>query len=111
MMAKLKKFLTWLCDIFDDILAYILTVVGILCSNILPLMQSNEAFNLDISIWRIVGAMVISILLVSKHEQLPTDNKNSAKAREGRKKNFGYRMSYALSQGVMWSMFVNAGVK
>lgn len=107
----MKKFRKWIVDIADDVLAYVLTVLGILFSNILPLMQSNEPFNLDIGIWRIIGAMVISILLVSKHEQLPIDNETAAKAREGRRKNFGYRMSYALSQGFMWSMLVNAGVQ
>lgn len=106
-----KKFFTWLADVTDDVLAYVLTVVGILFSNIVPLMQSNEPFYLDIGKWRIAGAMIIALLFVSKQEQLPTDDKtNTAKAREGRRRNFAYRMSYALSQGFMWSQLMNLGV-
>lgn len=46
-MAKLKKFFSWLADILDDILAYILTVVGILFSNAAPLLKNNEPLVLD----------------------------------------------------------------
>jgi hypothetical protein len=110
-MAKLKSFLKWLGDILDDILAYILTVVGILFSNIMPLMQGNESFDMNFGKWRIIGALIIALIVVGKQEQLPAEKETLAKAREGRRRNFWYRMSYALSQGFMWSALVNMGVQ
>ena len=110
-MAKLKSFFKWLGDILDDVLAYILTAVGILFSNIMPLMQGSETFDMDLGKWRIIGSLIIALIVVGKQEQLPTEKETFAKAREGRRKNFWYRMSYALSQGFMWSALVNMGVK
>lgn len=104
----MKKFTRWLIEIADDVLAYVLTVVGILFSNIVPMMKSNEPFALDIGAWRIAGSIIIAVLIVGKQEQLTPDEKGStAKAREGRHKKFGSRMSNALAQGVMWSYIMN----
>jgi hypothetical protein len=108
-MAKLKSFFKWLGDILDDVLAYILTVVGILFSNIMPLMQGNESFDIDIGKWRIIGALIIALIVVGKQEQLPSDKETSAKAREGRRSRFFIRMSNALAQGFMWSYLANMG--
>lgn len=107
-MGTVKKVFHNIAELADDVLAYILSVVGILFSNIIPLMQSNEAFTLDLGAWRIAGAFIISFLLIGKQEQLsPDEEGNTAKARAGRKSRFWIRMSNALAQGFMWAQLMN----
>lgn len=107
-MAKLKKFFSWLADILDDVLAYILTVVGILFSNAVPLLKSNEPLDLDMGTMRIVAACIVAILFVSNQESVgEVEGETKAKAKEGRRKNFKKRMINALSQGFMWSQVMN----
>ena len=107
-MAKLKKFFSWLADILDDVLAYILTVVGILFSNVVPLLKSNEPLSIDIGAMRIVAACIVALLFVSDQEKIgATDIDTKAKAKEGKRANFRKRMINALSQGFMWSQVMN----
>ena len=107
-MAKLKKFFSWLADTLDDVLAYVLTVVGILFSNAVPLLKNNEPLILDMGMMRIVAACIVAILFVSNQESVgETEGETKAKAKEGRRKNFKKRMINALSQGFMWSQVMN----
>jgi hypothetical protein len=107
-MAKLKSFFKLIGDVLDDVLAYILTVVGILLSNALPLMKSNEPFTLDIGAVRIVVALLVAFLFVTDQESLGVkDAEGKAIAKSGRRKNFRKRMANALSQGFMWAQIMN----
>lgn len=107
-MAKLKKFFAWLGDILDDILAYVLTVVGILFSNAVPMLKANEPIVLDFGLLRIVVAMIVALLFVSDQETLgKIDGETKAVAKQGRRKNFRKRMTNALAQGVMWAQIMN----
>lgn len=100
----MKKFWRDIFEILDDILAYVLTVVGILFSNALTLMTSNEPFKLDMGLWRIAAAMVIAFVFVGQQEQIKPDaTGNKATSREGRRHNFKARMVNALAHGFMWS--------
>ena len=107
-MAKLKTFFKWLGDILDDILAYVLTVVGILASAYLPLLKSGEAINVDLGIWKLALSAIVALMIVGTGEQLDdNDIIDKAKSKAGRKKRFWQRMSNALAQGVMWSQIMN----
>ena len=100
----MKKFWKDVLEIADDVLAYVLTVIGILFSNALTLMSSNEPFTLDLGAWRIAAAMVIAFVFVGRQEQIkPDDNGNKVASREGRRRNFKTRMVNALAHGFMWS--------
>jgi hypothetical protein len=104
----MKKVFRTLFDIADSVLAYILTVAGILFSNVVPLIKSNEPFTIDMGIWRIAASMVIAFIFVGQQEQLTADESGSnAKAREGRRKNFKNRMANALAHGFMWAQLIN----
>lgn len=104
----MKKFIKWFVDIIDDVLAYVLTVIGILFSNAIPLLKSNEPFSLDIGAMRIIAACIVALLFVTNQEKLTADETGSkAIAKQGRKKNFKARMINALSQGFMWSQVMN----
>jgi len=106
-MGKLKKFWYKLFDILDDILAYILTIAGILFSNYIPMLQSNDQINIGIEYGRIIVAAVVALLIVSKQESLDIDeNGSKIKSKEGRKKRFLIRMANALGQGVLWAQFM-----
>lgn len=106
----MKKFFKWLADVTDDILAYILTVVGILFSNVIPLLKSNETISLDMGWMRILAACIVALLFVSDQEKIGTlEGESKAKAKEGRRANFRKRMTNALAQGFMWSQVMNIG--
>ena len=108
-MAKLKKFFFWLADVLDDVLAYILTMIGILASNYLPLLKSMDSITVDVGIWKIILSAIIALMIVGKGEQLDgTVSEEKVKSKAGRKKRFLLRMSNALAQGVMWSQLINA---
>lgn len=107
-MTKLRKLFTWLADILDDVLAYILTVVGILASTYLPLLKTGEVINVELGIWKVVLSAIVALMIVGKDEHLETDDAgDKSRSKAGRKKRFWTRMSNALAQGVMWSQIMN----
>lgn len=108
-MQKVTRFLHKLADVLDDVLAYILTIVGILASNYLADMKTHEAINIQLDWWRIGLSAVIALMVVGKSEQLDGDGEMKSKSREGRKKRFLIRMANALSQGITWSVLLNLG--
>jgi hypothetical protein len=102
----MKKFLKWIANIADDVLAYVLTVAGILFSNVLPYLNSNESFAVHISAWRISGALLVALLITLWQETLkPDEDGSKVLSRQGRKKKFIQRMFNALLFG-----FGSAGI-
>ncbi len=100
------KIIKWFANVMDDILAYILTVAGILFSNVLPYLNSNESFTVNISAWRISGALLVALLITLWQETLkPDEDGNKTLSRQGRKKKFIQRMFNALLFG-----FGSAGI-
>lgn len=108
-MATLKRFWTWFIDLADDVLAYILTLAGILLSNGLSMLKTNDAIVLDMSPMRLVLAAIVALMVVTRQEAIPNEPTSKAQAREGRRKNFGIRMGNAIAQGFMWSQLMNLG--
>ena len=108
-MMTLKKFWTWFIDWADDVLAYVLTVAGILLSNGLSMLKTNDAIVLDMSPMRLVLSAIIALMVVTRQEAMPSDPSNKAQAKEGRRKHFGVRMGNAIAQGFMWSQLMNLG--
>jgi len=107
-MGKLKKIWYKVFDVLDDILAYILTVIGILASNYLPLLKTNDPIDISITWWRVGLAAIMALLVIGKQESLDMDeNGSTEKARAGRRKRFSTRMVNALAQGVMWSQLIS----
>ncbi|RPJ58504.1 MAG: hypothetical protein EHM12_07750 [Dehalococcoidia bacterium] len=105
----MKKFFKAVGEIMDDVLAYILTVIGILFSNAIPLLKTNEPLTIDIGYMRVVAACIVALLFVTNQEKLTADPETGSKviAKAGRKKNFRARMINTLSQGFMWSQVIN----
>lgn len=108
-MATLKRFWAWFIDWIDDVLAYILTVTGILLSNGLSMLKTNDAIVLDMSPMRLVLSAIIALMVVTRQEAIPSEPTSKAAAKEGRRKNFGIRMGNAIAQGFMWSQLMNLG--
>lgn len=104
----MKKVFRWIADVTDDVLAYVLTVVGILFSNAVPMLKNNEPIALDFGLLRIIVACLVAILFVNDQENLgKVDGETKAAAKAGRRKNFRKRMANALAQGVMWAQIMN----
>ena len=103
-MGKLKKAWDKVIDIFDDFLAYLLTIIGILLSNYLPLLKTTGHIQPDLDWWRVGISAIVALMIIGKQEALePDETGNKSKAKEGRKKRFGVRMFNALSQGIAWA--------
>ena len=101
-MKKMKAFLAWLADVADDFLAYVLTVIGILCSAYIPVLKAGGPIVFDLGAGKIFLAAVVALLLVGKAEYVS----DSLEAKAGRRRNFVSRMVNALSQGVAWATIV-----
>ena len=103
-MSRFRRFWNKFVDIFDDFLAYILTIIGILYSTYQPMLQTTGHISFDIDWQRIVVAAIGALLVIGKQEQLTPDSEgDKTAAREGRKNRFVLRMINALGQGVLWS--------
>jgi threonine dehydrogenase-like Zn-dependent dehydrogenase len=98
-----------MADWADDVLAYVLTIAGILLSNGLSMLKTNDVIVLDMSPMRLVLASIVALMVVIRQESMPNEPQSKAQAREGRRKHFGVRMGNAIAQGFMWSQLMNLG--
>lgn len=107
MQAKMRRVLNKIIDIVDDILAYILTIVGIMVSNYIPMLQGTDAIDIKIDPWRIALSAIVALIIIGKQEAiLEQEEEGKTKARMGRRRRFFIRMVNALSQGMMWSQLM-----
>jgi len=107
-MGRLKKFWQRTIDILDDFLAYLLTIVGILISNYIPLLKTTNMINIQMDWFRVGISAIIALMIIAKQETLELDETGSKeKSKVGRKKRFLIRMFNALSQGIAWSTMIN----
>jgi hypothetical protein len=108
MADKIKKIFYIIFDILDDILAYILTITGIIMSPYIPLLNGIDDFEININPWRLGLAAIIAFAFITEQESLDKDKHgNIIKSKEGRRKRFKQRMINALANGIMWSQFMN----
>jgi hypothetical protein len=111
-MSKLKKLWDKFIDVVDDFLAYVLTIIGIMLSNYLPLLKTQGVINIEADWWRIGISSIAALMIIGKQETLDADeNGDKTKAKEGRKKRFSIRMFNALSQGMMWQQLIDMASK
>jgi hypothetical protein len=98
-------------DVADDVLAYVLTVAGIILSNTLPALKAGGDIAVSLNPWRLAVAAAVALILVGKQEALDVDEAGSKdRSREGRRKRFWSRMGNALAQGMMWAQVSNLAV-
>jgi len=90
-------------DILQDVGAYLLTVVGILAANYLPLLESGQPIHIDIGFGRVLIAGLVALLLVGYQEQKDAGKEG---AQDGKRKNWKLRMINALSHGLAWPTFL-----
>lgn len=109
MPIKWKSFFVKVIDVLDDILAYVLTIVGIVFSNYIPLLKTNQTIDLNLSLGRIVVAAIVALIIVGRQEYIPIKGDN-AEARAGRRRNFTMRMVNALMQGIAWNEVMKIGL-
>jgi hypothetical protein len=99
-MSKLKNLGYKLFEVLDDILAYLITIIGILSSTYIPMLKTGEAIDIRLNYGRLIVAGIVALLIIAKQEHI--SGEDTAKARAGRRHNFGARMLNALAQGVLW---------
>jgi len=101
----MRKLTAKAIDLADDFLAYILTIVGILLSNYLPMLRTTGTIDVSIDLWRIGISAMVALIIIGRQEAIATDG-DTAKARAGRRRNFAPRMANALAQGIAWNTIV-----
>jgi hypothetical protein len=107
-MGKLRAFWKNVIDLLDDFLAYVLTIVGILLSNYIPLLKTTGIIDIKMDWFRIGISAIVAIMIIGKQESLELDETGSKeKSKAGRKKRFSIRMFNALAQGISWSTIMN----
>jgi hypothetical protein len=111
-MAKFKKFINKFIDAVDNFLAYILTIIGIVVSNYIPLLKTSGIINIEADWWRLGISAIVALMIIGRQETLVADNDGSTdKAKAGRKKKFSLRMFNALSQGMAWQQLIDIASK
>jgi hypothetical protein len=106
-MPRLKQ---RLIEIADDILAYVCTVAGIVFSNSITLLKSNEPFIIDVSMWRLAASAFVAFMIIRNQEKLTPDKEGKTElARAGRRARFIPRMQNAAANGFMWSQIMSIG--
>jgi len=89
----------WLSETWDDVLVYVLTLLGVIMAQFLPALKSSADFDLTVTGPRVLVASVVALWLVLQDE----DTKGDAIAKKGKKANLKRRLSAALTQGFTWS--------
>lgn len=96
----MKKLWKTIFGFADDVLAYILTLVCTLFASIVPLLNSGEKLVIDLSLFRLIGAGLVALLLTLWQEyNVPDEDGSKVKSKEGKKKHFLKRMIYAMIFG------------
>jgi hypothetical protein len=112
LMSKIKKAWGMFVDLTDDFLAYVLTIIGIMLSNYLPLLKTTGTIDIKADWWRMGISAMVALLIIGKQESLAIDENGSTdKAKEGRKKKFSIRMFNALSNGISWATLIDMASK
>lgn len=89
----------FLAEAWDDVLVYVLTLLGVLMAQFLPMLKGSADFDIAINGPRLVVASVVALYLVLQDE----DPKGDPIAKKGKKGAIKRRMSAALTQGFTWS--------
>lgn len=92
----LKK---WFLDVWDDILVYAVTLIGVFAAQFLPLLKSGADINVVLTSGKAIIAAVVALYLVLLDE----DTKGDQVAKAGKKNNLRRRLSAAMAQGFSWS--------
>lgn len=104
----MKKVWKKVFDFADDVLAYILTLICIMFSNVVPMIGGTEPIIVDVSVARIIGSSLVALLLTLWQEyNRPDSSGDKVKSKEGKKKRFLQRMINAMIFGLGASEIMN----
>jgi len=95
-MTKLTK---WLSEAWDDVLVYVLTLLGVIMAQFLPYLKSVNDFDITVTGPRVLVASVVALWLVLQDE----DTKGDPIAKRGKKAALKRRFSGAMTSGFSWS--------
>ncbi len=86
-------------QLVESVLAYVLTVVGILLSAYVPMLKSSGHIDVRLNWWRVVIAALVAVLVVAAQE---SDERRGSK----RHKTWN-KMANALAHGVAWAQIMS----
>jgi hypothetical protein len=102
MKAAVKKF----ADILDDVGMFLLTWACVFASPYVLALKAGTGFTVDLSLWRILVALIPATLVTGVIELKGIVNADSleaaAKAKEGRRRNAWMRIIIAILCGIAW---------
>lgn len=92
----------WFSEIWDDVLVYAVTLMGVLVAQYLPAFKSGTDFEFSTRWPHMVVACVIALLFVLQDEQ--SDTSGDAKTvKAGKRKNLRRRLAHGIAQGMAWT--------
>lgn len=103
----MPKTVRWFVEIWDDILVYLVTLLGVLVSQYLPVFKTGQAFDISTKVGPLIIGAVIALSFVLKDEEIPQGADKTA-ARHGKRVNLRRRLSAGLSQGMMWATLTSS---
>lgn len=92
----------WITDVWDDLLVYAFTFLGVLLSQYVTPFKSGADFDISTNGGRFVIGAVIALMLVMKDEDT-AGAVDSATAKHRKRKNLRRRLGSAMGQGYMYA--------
>lgn len=95
----------FILDVWDDVLVYLITLLGVLASEYIKMFKSGSDFQIDVKFPQLAIASVIALLFVLQAEN---DNPGVTKeqAKKGKRLNLRRRLSLGLLHGMVWTQIV-----
>jgi hypothetical protein len=98
----MSKPLKWLSEVWDDLLLYFVTLLGVLVAQYLPAFKAGQDFDFSAKWTHIAIAAVIALLFVLQDEQVP-DGQDKVEVKKGKRRNLRRRLAHGLAQGIAWT--------
>jgi hypothetical protein len=95
----------WFAEVWDDLLVYACTLLGVLLSQYIQPFKSGEDFNISTNGGRFIVGALIALMLVMKDEDMGGADKTTAKA--GKRKSLRRRIGSAMGQGYMYASIMS----
>lgn len=92
----------WFSEVWDDLLVYLFTLLGVLLSQYIPIFKTGADFDISTNGGRfIIGALVALMLVMKDEDTANVPDKTTVKA--SKRKNLRRRLGSAMGQGYMYA--------
>ena len=91
-----------LSTFWDDILVYLVTLLGVITSQYIPAFKAHEAFDISTRWANFAVGAVIALWVVLRSE-VASFGVDPIVVKKGKRDNLARRLEHALGQGMIWA--------